>query len=244
MSPSSRPWASVVIPIKDERDNLTPLTERVLKVLSAREESKTAPFELVYIDDGSSDGSSELLDQLQQTYPAVRVLHFDRNYGQSSAFDAGFKHSTGELVITLDGDLQNDPADIDKMLPLLQQFDLVCGWRTSRNDNLVRKLSSRIANAVRSAVTGDRVHDTGCSLKIFRRAVVDKLQLFTGMHRFFPALALMHGFSVTEIPVSHHPRAHGTSKYGVGNRLFKSLYDLIAVRWMQHRCLRYRFRDQ
>jgi len=243
MTNSTRPWASVIIPIKDERDNLTPLTERVLKVLSAREESQTAPFELVYVDDGSSDGSSELLDRLAQTYPAVRVLHFDRNYGQSSAFDAGFKHSTGELVITLDGDLQNDPADIDKMLPLLQKFDLVCGWRISRNDNLVRKLSSRIANAVRSAVTGDRVHDTGCSLKIFRRAVVDKLQLFTGMHRFFPALALMHGFTVTEIPVSHHPRAHGISKYGVGNRLFKSLYDLIAVRWMQNRCLRYKLRN-
>ena len=190
MTDSTRPWASVVIPIKDERDNLTPLTERVLKVLSAREESNTAPFELIYIDDGSSDGSSELLDRLQQTYPAVRVLHFDRNYGQSSAFDAGFKHSTGDLVITLDGDLQNDPADIDKMLPLLRQFDLVCGWRTSRNDNLVRKLSSRIANAVRSAVTGDRVHDTGCSLKIFRRAVVDSCSsspACTGSSRPWPS---------------------------------------------------------
>lgn len=242
MTPPNRPWASVVIPIKDERDNLTPLTERVIKVLSAREESRQAPFELVYIDDGSTDGSSELLDQLQQNYPVVRVLHFDRNYGQSAAFDAGFKHSTGDLVITLDGDLQNDPADIDRMLPLMQHFDLVCGWRKTRNDNLVRKLSSRIANAVRNAVTGDRVHDTGCSLKVFRRAVVDKLQLFTGMHRFFPALALMHGFTVTEIPVSHYPRAHGISKYGVGNRLFKSLYDLIAVHWMQQRVLRYKMR--
>jgi len=242
MTHAIRPWASVVIPIKDERDNLAPLTERVITVLSARAESRQAPFELVYIDDGSTDGSSELLDQLQQTYPMVRVLHFDRNYGQSSAFDAGFKHSTGDLVITLDGDLQNDPADIDRILPLIQQFDLVCGWRKTRNDNLVRTLSSRIANKVRTAVTGDRVHDTGCSLKIFRRAVVDKLQLFTGMHRFFPALALMHGFTVTEIPVSHYPRAHGISKYGVGNRLFKSLYDLIAVRWMQQRVLRYKLR--
>ncbi len=242
MTHAIRPWASVVIPIKDERDNLTPLTERVIKVLAAREESRQAPFELVYVDDGSSDGSSELLDQLQQNYPMVRVLHFDRNYGQSSAFDAGFKASTGDLIITLDGDLQNDPADIDRMLPLIQQFDLVCGWRKTRNDNLVRKLSSRIANKVRTAVTGDRVHDTGCSLKIFRRAVADKLQLFTGMHRFFPALALMHGFTVTEIPVSHYPRAHGISKYGVGNRLFKSLYDLIAVRWMQQRVLRYKIR--
>jgi len=243
MTTSPRPWASVIIPIKDERDNLAPLTERVLKVLEARAESRTAPFELWYIDDGSTDGSSELLDELAKNYPAVRVLHFDRNYGQSSAFDAGFKHSRGALVITMDGDLQNDPADIDTLLPLTQTYDLVCGWRTTRNDNIVRKLSSRIANAVRNGVTGDRVHDTGCSLKIFRRAVVEKLQLFTGMHRFFPALALMHGFSVTEVPVRHYPRAHGISKYGVGNRLFKSLYDLIAVRWMQSRALRYRIKN-
>jgi len=244
MTASPAPWASVVIPIKDERDNLAPLTERVLKVLDARRESRSAPYELWYVDDGSTDGSSELLDDLAGNYPAVRVLHLDRNYGQSAAFDAGFKHSTGALVITMDGDLQNDPADIDTLLPLTETYDLVCGWRTARNDNLVRKLSSRIANAVRSRVTGDRVHDTGCSLKIFRRAVVDKIQLFTGMHRFFPALALMHGFSVTEVPVRHYPRAHGVSKYGVGNRLFKSLYDLIAVRWMQHRVLRYKLRDE
>lgn len=244
MTPSPRPWASVIIPIKDERDNLAPLTERVVKVLDARDESRTAPYDLWYVDDGSTDGSSELLDELARNYPAVRVLHFDRNYGQSAAFDAGFKHSTGALVITMDGDLQNDPADIETLLPLTRTYDLVCGWRTTRNDHVIRKLSSRIANRVRTLVTGDRVHDTGCSLKIFRRAVVDRLQLFTGMHRFFPALALMHGFSVTEVPVRHYPRAHGVSKYGVGNRLFKSLYDLIAVRWMQGRVLRYKFRDK
>jgi glycosyltransferase involved in cell wall biosynthesis len=157
-----------------------------------------------------------VLDRLAADYPRVRVFHFDRNYGQSSAFDAGFKHSAGALVITIDGDLQNNPADIGTLLPHVKTFDLVCGWRTNRHDGLVRTLSSKIANAVRSTVTGDRVHDTGCSLKIFRRAVVDKLQLFNGMHRFFPALALMH-------------------------RLFKSLYDLFAVRWMQTRVLRYRF---
>jgi glycosyltransferase involved in cell wall biosynthesis len=243
MTASLCPWASVVIPIKDERDNLGPLTERLLKVLDARVESRTAPYEVLFIDDGSTDGSSELLDELARTYPAVRVLHFDRNYGQSAALDAGFKHSTGALVITLDGDLQNDPADIETLLPLAQTHDLVCGWRTTRHDNLVRKLSSHIANAVRSAVTGDRVHDTGCSLKIFRRAVVDRMPLFAGMHRFFPALALMHGFTVVEVPVRHYPRAHGVSKYGIGNRLFKGLYDLLAVRWMQSRVLRYRFRN-
>lgn len=239
-----RPWISVVIPIKDERDNLAPLNERLTKVLASRAESQSAPFEILYVDDGSTDGSSELLDGLARNAPAVRVLHFDRNYGQSAAFDAGFKQSGGALVVTMDGDLQNDPGDIETLLPFTQQYDLVCGWRTTRHDNLVRKVSSRIANAVRSAVTGDRVHDTGCSLKIFRRAVVDRLQLFNGMHRFFPALALLHGFTVTEVPVRHYPRAHGVSKYGVGNRLFKGIYDLIAVRWMLSRVLRYKFREK
>jgi len=244
MTNSSRPWISVVIPIKDERDNLTPLTDQLLKVLEAQEESKIAPFEIIYVDDGSTDGSSEIMDRLAAEHGSVTVLHFDRNYGQSAGFDAGFKHATGALVATLDGDLQNDPADIAMLLPYSKNYDLVCGWRTNRHDSPVRKISSRIANAVRSIVTGDRVHDTGCSLKLFRRCVVERLQLFTGMHRFFPALALMHGFTVTEVPVQHHPRTHGVSKYGVGNRLFKALYDLLAVRWMQTRCLRYRLRDK
>ena len=244
MTNSPSPWISVVIPIKDERDNLTPLTDQLMKVLQAREESKDAPFEIIYVDDGSSDGSSEILDRLATEHGPVTALHFDRNHGQSAAFDAGFKHATGALVATLDGDLQNDPADIATLLPYSKDYDLVCGWRTNRHDSLVRKISSRVANAVRSVVTGDRVHDTGCSLKLFRRCVVERLQLFTGMHRFFPALALMHGFTVTEVPVQHHPRTHGLSKYGVGNRLFKSLYDLMAVRWMQTRCLRYRLRDK
>ena len=242
MTGVSRPWASVIIPIKDERDNLIPLTEQLLKILRSRDESRAAPFEILYIDDGSADGSDDLLDELSVQHAEVRVLHFDRNYGQSSAFDAGFKQSTGDLVITMDGDLQNDPADIGTLLAYVKDFDLVCGWRTNRHDSLLRKVSSRIANAVRSAVTGDRVHDTGCSLKIFRRTVVNKMQLFEGMHRFFPALALMHGFAITEVPVRHYPRTHGVSKYGVGNRLFKGLYDLFAVRWMQQRCLRYRLR--
>jgi len=244
MTVSSSPWISVVIPIKDERDNLTPLTDRLIKVLEARDESRTAPFEIIYIDDGSTDGSSEIIDELAARHTQVQVLHFDRNYGQSAGFDAGFKHSTGTLVATMDGDLQNDPADIATLLPYTKDYDLVCGWRTNRHDSLVRKISSRIANTVRSAVTGDRVHDTGCSLKIFRRVVVDRLQMFTGMHRFFPALALMHGFTITEVAVRHYPRTHGYSKYGVGNRLCKSLFDLIAVRWMQQRVLKYRYREK
>lgn len=234
----------MIVPIKDERENLEPLTARLLKVLEPHAAARRAPSEIVYIDDGSTDGSSEILDRLANEHPSVRVIHFDRNYGQTSAFDAGFKQSTGEVVVTIDGDLQNDPEDIPMLLEHAQRYDLVCGWRANRHDSVVRKVSSRIANTVRSAVTGDRVHDTGCSLKVFRRAVVDRLQLFEGMHRFFPALALLHGFTVTEVPVRHHPRLHGRSKYGVGNRLFRGLYDLVAVRWMQGRVLRYRLRDQ
>ena len=234
----------MVIPIKDERDNLVPLTEQLLKILGTEERSRIAPFEIIYIDDGSVDGSGPLLDQLAKQYPQVRIRHFDRNYGQTSGFAAGFREARGGLIVTLDGDLQFDPADILTMLPLSEQYDLVCGWRKDRHDNAVRKASSRIAFFFRRTVLGDHVHDTGCSLKIFRRAVIERIQLFEGMHRFFPALARMHGFSVTEIPVRHYPRAHGVSKYGVGNRLFKSLYDLIAVRWMRARVLRYKYRDK
>ena len=243
MTHATQPWISVVIPIKDERDNLLALTDQLVKVLQGREESKNAPFEIIYVDDGSTDGSSEILDRLASEHPAVTVLHFDRNYGQSAGFDAGFKRSSGALVVTMDGDLQNDPEDIGLLLSYANDYDLVCGWRTERHDTVMRKISSRVANVVRNAVTGDRVHDTGCSLKIFRRRVIDRLPLFNGMHRFFPALALMHGFTVTEVPVRHHPRRHGISKYGVGNRLFKGLYDLMAVRWMHSRVLRYRLKD-
>ena len=244
MTHVTQPWISVVVPIKDERDNLLALTGQLLKVLQSREESNASPFEIIYVDDGSTDGSSQVLDRLAAEHPAVTVLHFDRNHGQSAGFDAGFKRSNGVLVVTMDGDLQNDPEDIGTLLPYAREYDLVCGWRTERHDTLMRKISSRVANAVRNAVTGDRIHDTGCSLKIFRRCVIERLQLFNGMHRFFPALALMHGFTVIEVPVRHHPRMHGISKYGVGNRLFRGLYDLMAVRWMQTRVLRYRFREK
>ena len=231
---------SVVIPIFNERDNLHPLTAQTLKALNGQVPS----FEIIYVDDGSTDGSSSLLDQLAGNHPEVRVVHFNHNCGQTAAFDAGFRHARGELIATLDGDLQFDPADILQLLPLAARYDLVCGWRRDRHDTLIKRWSSRIANVVRNAVTADGIHDTGCSLKVFRRAVVERMALFEGMHRFFPALARMHGFSLVEVPVHHYPRAHGQSKYGIGNRLFKGLYDLIAVKWMQQRCLRYSYRKR
>ncbi len=244
MTVSTLPWASVIVPIKDERDNLPPLLASLVKVMDQYELSRTRPYEMIFVDDGSTDGSSDELDRLAAQYPQMRVFHLDRNYGKSCALDAGFRESAGEIIIEIDGDLQQDSEDILKLLPYTATYDVVCGWRQERQDGLVKKLSSRIANRVRNAFTNDGVHDTGCPLKIFRRPVLERITLFEGLHRFFPALALMHGFTVTEVPVRHYPRIHGVSKYGMGNRLFKSLYDLIAVRWMQDRVLRYKFREK
>ncbi len=244
MTPHSSPWASVIVPIKDERDNLAPLIASLLKVMDSHEQSRSRPYEILFVDDGSRDGSSDELDRLAREHPCVRVFHFDRNYGKTCALDAGFRQSSGEIIIQIDGDLQQDSEDILKLLPYTASHDLVCGWRQQRQDGFVKMLSSRIANPVRNFFTHDGVHDTGCPLKVFRRPVLERIRLFEGLHRFFPALALMHGFTVTEVPVRHYPRIHGVSKYGMGNRLFKSLYDLIAVRWMQNRVLLYRFRDK
>jgi glycosyltransferase involved in cell wall biosynthesis len=244
MTPPSSPWASVIVPIKDEQENLSPLLTGLLKVMDSCESSRSRPYEILFVDDGSSDGSGEELDRLAAQHPQVRVFHFDRNYGKTCALDAGFSQSSGEIIIQIDGDLQQDSEDILKLLPYTASFDLVCGWRQQRQDGLVKKLSSRIANRVRNIFTHDGVHDTGCPLKIFRRPVLERIRLFEGLHRFFPALALMHGFTVTEVPVRHYPRMHGLSKYGMGNRLFKSLYDLVAVRWMQNRVLRHTFRGK
>lgn len=234
-----RHWISVVIPIKDERENIPLLVSQLLKFFESRPESGSAAFELVCVDDGSVDGSGPLLDQLAEQYPAIRVIHLDRNHGQTAAFDAGFREARGELVATMDGDLQYDPNDFAKLLPFVERYDLVCGRRQARHDSLVRRWSSKIANLVRNWAVHDGISDTGCSLKVFKQGVVKRLPPFKNMHRFFPALAKMYGFTVTEIPVQHFPRAHGTSKYGIGNRLFAGLYDLFAVRWMQKRCLNY-----
>lgn len=243
-NPNSNPWASVIIPIKDERENLSPLIASLMKVMDSHELSRAHPFEIIFVDDGSSDGSSDELDRLAREYRQVRVVHFDRNYGKTCALEAGFHQSSGAIIIQIDGDLQQDCEDILKLLPHTASHDVVCGWRQQRQDGFVKMVSSRIANRVRNFFTHDGVHDTGCPLKVFRRPVLERITLFEGMHRFFPALALMHGFTVTEVPVRHYPRIHGVSKYGMGNRLFKSLYDLIAVRWMQDRVLIYKLRDK
>ena len=231
------PQLSAVVPVFNERENLDALVTE----LSARLSESGRSWEIVLVDDGSTDGSADLLDRMAVERPGLRVLHFARNAGQTAAFDAGFKAARGEVVITLDADLQNDPADISRLLRALESgtYGAAVGYRVRREDSVVRRLSSRIANAVRNRLSGDDIIDTGCSLKVFRREALSGIKLFTGMHRFLPTLLRMEGYAVVQVPVGHRPRRAGTSKYGVLNRVFRAFVDLLAVRWMKRRRLTY-----
>lgn len=230
---------SVVVPVYNEVENLEMLTDKIVQAVSKRFES----YEIVYIDDGSKDGSSELMDRLGRDNPSVKAYHFTKNNGQTAAFAAGFAKAEGALVLTLDADMQVDPADMEKLLPYVPEYDLVCGIRAERNDSIVKKASSWVGNSVRNWLTHESIVDTGCPLKLFKREVAKSYWLFEGMHRFFPTLAKMNGFKVTQVPVNHFPRQFGQSKYGVWNRMWKGLKDAMAVRWMQRRKIRYEFKD-
>jgi glycosyltransferase involved in cell wall biosynthesis len=229
---SERPDVSVVAPVYNEVDNLRPLYERVAKALAGR------AFELVLVDDGSKDGSIERIGELSRADPRVRGLFHPTNLGQTAAMAAGIRDARGTWVATLDADLQNDPADLPLLLDAAGDHDAVVGFRAKRNDTWVRRVSSRLANGVRDRVTGDRVTDTGCSLKVFRREAIQAIPFFEGMHRFLPTLLRWHGYTVIEQAVSHHPRATGKSKYGIANRLLPALIDLMAVRWMRSRIIK------
>jgi len=230
---------SVVIPVYNERDNLAPLLEEVQSVMRRL----GRPYEVLFVDDGSTDGSDRVLRGLRAARPEVRVVTFERNAGQTAAIDAGFRRARGEVVVTLDADLQNDPADIPRVLDALEGWDAVVGVRTRRQDSLVRRLSSRVANYVRNRLSDETIADTGCSLKAYRRSALQRLVLYDGMHRFLPTLLKIEGYRVRETAVGHRPRKHGASKYGIGNRLLPSFQDLLAVRWMKRRKLRYEVKD-
>ena len=226
------PEISVVVPVFDEVDNLRPLLARVAAALRGR------PFELVLVDDGSRDGSAALIAALEREDARVRGLFHPVNLGQTAAIASGIRAARAPWIATLDADLQNDPADLPRLLLAAGEHDAVVGYRAGRKDTWVRRASSRVANAVRDRVTGDRVTDTGCSLKVFRAEAIRAVPFFEGMHRFLPTLLRWHGFSVIELPVSHHPRTAGRSKNGIGNRLVPALVDLCAVRWMRSRIIR------
>ncbi len=231
---------SIVVPIKNEEENLQPLVAEIEPVMQALKK----PWELIIVDDGSTDRSREIILELQKTRPHLRLIAFQRNYGQSSAFDAGFKEAQGIFTITLDGDRQNDPRDIPKLLAVMDNHDLACGWRRDRRDPIGKKISSKIANAIRGWLCEDHMHDTGCSLKVYRTECLQSIKLYHGMHRFLPALFQIEGFRVCEIPVSHRDRTAGTSKYGLWNRLIGPMMDMFAVRWMRKRQLRYRIQRE
>ncbi len=225
---------SLVAPVYDERDNLEPLYQRVLDVFGER-----VRWELVLVDDGSRDGSTEVMRALAQRDGRVRCVVFAHNCGQTTAMRIGIHSSRAPLIATLDADMQNDPADLPAMIDKLGRHDAVVGYRLKRNDNFVRRASSKIANAIRNWLSGDSIRDTGCSLKVFRAHAIREAPLhFEGMHRFMPTLLRYYGFSVLEHPVSHHPRRAGSSKYGVLNRAFRAFRDLLAVRWMRSRIRR------
>lgn len=226
---------SIVAPVYNERDNLRPLVDELLAVLRPAGRS----FEILLVDDGSSDGSTETIGTLAAEHPEVRGVHFKSNRGQTAAFDAGFKAARGAVVVTIDADLQNDPRDIPALLTALSGFDAAVGYRAERRDTTVRRWSSKLANAVRNKLSGDDIIDTGCSLKAFRAESLSSIKLWNGMHRFLPTLIKIEGGRVVQIPVHHRPRLAGTSKYGVWNRLFRSSADLLAVRWMKSRRLGY-----
>jgi glycosyltransferase involved in cell wall biosynthesis len=230
----------VVIPAYNEEANVEACHRELASVLEAHGQS----FEIVFVDDGSTDGTADALRRIAGADPRVRVLRLRRNAGQSAALDAGFRASRGAVVVTMDADLQNDPHDIPKLLAALPGHDAVCGWRVDRQDPWTKRIASRVANAVRDSVTRDGVHDTGCSLKAFRREAVQRLHLYRGMHRFLPALLQIEGLGVAEVPVSHRPRRAGVSKYGNWQRLWTGLADLWAVRWMARRRLHYEVEEE
>ncbi len=226
------PRLSIVVPLYNEEENLPVLDGEIRAALAPL----GIAWEVLYVDDGSTDGSLEALRALAAADPRIRILRHRKNAGQSAGLASGFRAARGELVATLDADLQNDPADLPRLLAKLDEgWDVVSGVRRNRQDSWVRRASSRIANAVRNRATDEAITDVGCSLKAYRARYLAHLPMFGGMHRFLPTLVRWNGARVTEIAVNHRPRLHGVAKYGIGNRLFRALADLFAVRWMRTR---------
>ena len=222
------PEISVVIPVRNEAPNVAALYEE----LTATLETFGRRYEIIVVDDGSTDETFDLLAGIQARDARLRIIRFRRNFGQTAAFSAGFAHARGRYIVTSDGDLQNDPRDIKDMIELAQEFDIVAGWRKNRQDAFLnRRLPSMIANWVISQVTGVKLHDYGCSLKVFRAEVVKPMKLYGEMHRFLPAIASEMGVTITERAVNHRKRLHGTSKYGI-SRTIRVVLDLLTVKFL------------
>lgn len=245
MPAATPPDLSLVIPVYNERENLAPLLTEIAAALRGPAGGGRT-YEIVAVDDGSTDGSLAALRALKPEHPELRLVAFAANAGQTAAFAAGFRAARGRIVVTLDADLQNDPADIPGLVTALESGNAAAaaGYRVNRQDSAWKLVQSRIANGVRNWLNRESIRDTGCSLKAFRVEAVRDLPLFDGMHRFLPTLVRMHGGTVIEVPVHHRPRLHGATKYGMSNRAIRALRDALAVRWMQRRALRYRVREE
>jgi len=228
---------SIVIPVYDEEANLPLLWEELRGVL----EGLGLSFEVVFVDDGSRDRSAEIVRGFREADPRVRLVRLKANAGETAATDAGFKAVRGAWVVVMDADLQNDPRDIPRLLSYLDRWDAATGWRVKRaeGDGWLRRLSASIANRVRNRLSDETVQDSGCTFRAFRRECLRDLVLYRGFHRFIPTLLKMRGYRVIEVPVNHRPRRFGRSKYGVWNRAFVAFADLLVVRWMKSRRLRY-----
>jgi glycosyltransferase involved in cell wall biosynthesis len=233
---------SVVFPVYNEEENVPVLLAEIAKALAG----EPWTYEIIAVDDGSRDRSLDVLREARKTYPNLRVITFEKNSGQTAALDAGWRAAKGDYVVSLDADLQNDPADIPRMMRKREDLgvDMIIGVRVNRHDTWSRRMQSKIGNGVRNRITGDQITDTGCSLKLVRKEAVDKVRLYTGMHRFLPTLVRMAGYKVAEMPVNHRARRFGQSKYGAMNRAFRGLADCLAVRWMGRRMLNYKIREE
>lgn len=232
---AASPMISVIVPLFNEEENVPILQAELTAGLSGLD------YEIIFVDDGSIDQTVQRI----ALDPRIRLVQFERNAGQSAAMYAGLKSARGATAVLIDGDLQNDPADIPKLLAAIERgADLVCGYRAQRKDTFVKRVTSRVANFVRSRFTKDGVRDTGCTLKAMRRECICALLPFKGMHRFIPALVKGAGYRLVEIPVNHRPRKFGQSKYGLGNRALRATTDMFGVRWLLSRRLNYKVRDR
>ena len=235
MNDSEKIEISVVVPVYNEEENLPILIPKLVEVLKGL----GLPYEMIFVDDGSSDGSRRILKEMASLHPSLRMVGFKENRGLSAALVAGMREARGQKIVTLDSDLQNDPADIPKLLEYLNQYDMATGWRQKREDPWLKRISSKIANAIRNQLSGEEIQDSACTLRAFKKECIQDIWVFNGMHRFLSTLVKMQGYRIIEVPVTHHPRRFGKSKYNMRNRMVRSLLDLLAVKWMKRRRIDY-----
>jgi glycosyltransferase involved in cell wall biosynthesis len=231
---------SVVVPVYNEEENLPVLIAKIVEVFK----EIGLPYEMIFVDDGSSDGSLKVLKEMVSRTPHLRIIKLKQNRGLSTALLVGVREARGEKVVTLDADLQNDPEDIPKLLKYLAQYDMVTGWRHKREDPCLKKISSKIANAIRNRLSGEEIKDSACTLRAFKRECLENIPAFNGMHRFLSILVKLEGYRIVEVPVIHHTRKFGKSKYNIRNRMVRAFIDLLAVRWMKSRHIHYEIEER